>query len=535
MDKQLARIIDDNTPKFNSVIVDGLAVEQMPFAREYIDRIWRCAETGFPEGLVYIRSERCTPQEEFNEITRRNGKGTRYELAASDIFMMKYLFEYNGEPLKPAYMFLPYVRDAGLLKLRGSLLSVSPVLANKIIDVQENSIFVPLNGAKLTFERKTHYFKLDGKQHDASVVWSEIYNLSSKAKRVRGKPTMTMHHAMVHYLLCRYGLTRTFAEFGKAEVHCGHGEPNRQRFPETEWHICQSKGFKPHGIRGRLYTPTSFWLAIPKSQFNRLTAGMIAGLFYVVDHFPDLIDALDVDETHMWKIALGHAIFASNASVGKLVEDIEAHLTSLDTYIDEMAVEEFQREGLSINNIYELFLYMIEMLPELVMRPSSDSASMFGKRLSVLRFVLFDTTKAIFNFKFKLKANNKKQLTAKDIERVMSSTLKLERVFDISNGHGEVVSVTYPGDNKFLKITSNVALQNDNVGKGGAKKANLTDVSKILHASIAVVNQYSNLPKSNPTGRNRISPFLQITADGEVMENPLYSHIIEETQNKIRR
>lgn len=533
MDSQLADLVKATNPQFNQAIIDGLATQEIPFARRYLDRIWRCAETGFPPGLTYIRIERCTPQEEHAEIIKKKSSKSFFELAQSDVYMVRSLFKFEDEELPPRYLFLPFVRDAGILKLRGATFAISPVLANPVIDVQENGVFVPLNRAKLTFEKEFHFFLRDRKQEDVPVVWSEVHNLSKKARRMRGKPTIQCHHAMAHYLFAKYGLTETFQRFAGAQVQLGYGEPPAD-LTRSGWTVCQSRKIKPKGVRTKFYRPTDIWLAVPADKWDNLTSGLVGGFFYVADHFPEIISVEEVDEVRMWRIALGHAIFATNVSVGKLVEDVEAHLKSIDEYIDRMAYEEFQREGLEIHDIYQLYIYMIATLPDLVVRGGEDGASMYGKRLSVLRFVLFDVIKSIFNFMFKLNSNSKKVLSKNDIINAMNKHLKTECIFGLSTGHPEVASVSYPGDNKFLKITSNMVLQNENT-RGTSKKANLSDAKKQLRFSIAEVGQYSNLPKSDPTGRSRVNSYLQLGPEGEVLKNPAHDEIRDEVQPLIRR
>lgn len=533
MDKQLADLIKDNTPEFNLAITDGLACEQIKFAMRYLDRVWRCAEGGFPEGLVFVRAERCTPQEEFNEIIRRRNGRSRFELAQSDVYMVKYIFSYHGEELDPRFLYLPFVRDAGLITLRGATFAISPVLSNPIIDVQDNGVFVPLNRAKITFEREFHYIYRNGVQEGIPVVYSEVYNISAKFKRARGKPTIQCKHGMAHYLFCKYGLRETFKKFANTEIEIGRGDVP-EHLLAGEWEICSSKQIKPKGVRERYYSPTNIWLAVPTERWNTLSAGLVGGFFYTADHFPNLITVEEVDDTDLWCIAMGHAIFATDSSVGKLIEDVRTHLRSIDTYIDKMAQEEFEREGVIVTDIYQLFVYMIANLPDIVVEGGHGSASMYGKRLSVLRFVLFDIVKSIFTFLFRLSSNTKKVLTKSDIQNIMNKTLRTERIFEITSGHGEVTSISYPGDNKFLKITSNVVQQNENSGRG-AKKTNLADARKQLDFSIAEVNQYSNLPKSDPSGRGRINPMLQIGTGGEVIKNPEYADVRAQVQKLIRR
>src|SRR5687768_11868342 len=103
MDRELARLIDADTPKINPQIGNGLAVEHMKQCEKYLDDVFKAAAKGFPEGLLYLGSERCTPQEEFDENTKIKGNKRVFDVARSDIYMVKYLFSYKGVPLPPRF------------------------------------------------------------------------------------------------------------------------------------------------------------------------------------------------------------------------------------------------------------------------------------------------------------------------------------------------------------------------------------------------------------------------------------------------
>jgi hypothetical protein len=139
---------------------------------------------------------------------------------------------------------------------------------------------------------------------------------------------------------------------------------------------------------------------------------------------------------------------------------------------------------------------------------------------------------------FKLKKTAfKKELTFKDVYKIISKQLPMDSVLKMNNGgkHGEVNSVSLPGDNKFFKVTSNMILQTDSGRKRRSSSSGKTDKSKFLHVSIAEIGSYGVLPKSEPTGHTRINPWLRIDRDGCVERNPKYIELTDTVQRLIRR
>lgn len=534
MDTRLFDYIHEQFPKFNRTICDGLATEHLRVVERYIDRIWRCAEPGFPEGLRYEGYQRATPYEEFQVAPAKQKSKRIFEMARSDIYLVKYLFSYHGEMLPPRYLYLPFVRDGGIITLMGSTFSVSPVLADRAISVGVDSLFVPLNRDKLVFRRRLHHFMINGERTNSYIVWSNIYH-AQRDRSKQGMNFLNMDATPVHYLLARFGFTRTFAEFANASVFVGRSnEITEEKFPSNEWYICRSCGIKPSGLKWRTYYPNDITLAVRKSEYTFTVSSMIAAFFYIVDHFPDRISPEYVDDVTMWRVTLGKVAIDQTTSEGKLLNNVEAHLTSLDGYVDYMVKDWLREDGIEVNDIYDLFIYVIDVMPEFLAQSGSEISSMYGKRLTLLRYVMMDVIKGIFNFMFAFKTGAKKEVTVTEIKNAMNRYLKPRLVIRMNRGHGEVGSISSPGDNKVFKITGCIVLQANTTQSTKHSTRNI-DPSKFLHASIAEVGSFNNLPKSSPTGTSRINPYVRIDDAGGIQRDTRKVELIDRVQSQIQR
>jgi len=69
------QLLEQESPKMNTVMVRGLAVNRVAKIEEYIENVFKSAAKSFPPGLEYIGYRRCSPIEEYTESTRsRNNK-----------------------------------------------------------------------------------------------------------------------------------------------------------------------------------------------------------------------------------------------------------------------------------------------------------------------------------------------------------------------------------------------------------------------------------------------------------------------------
>lgn len=544
MDTEIARLIDLDTPKLNPALANGLATSHMPQTEEWIDKVFRTAAKDFPEGLVYAGCQRCTPKEEYREAVRKRNtrrglkKQTKstYETARSDIYLMKYFFKYNGELLDTRYLYLPFASQAGSITLGGSRFNISPVLSDRVISIPgPSSIFVRLLRDKFTFQRLPYSYKTSAdKRETIQVVYGQIYHPSGGKKQV--KPAVPAHTTAAHYLFAKYGVKETFQRFANVEPIVMEGI-NRSEWPDDHWVICESMKIPPKCFNRAPYEPTKLVIVVPRDRYTPMVKSLIAGFFYVVDHFPQLTQVEYINHPRPWMMAMAHMLFPSYTHHGRLYDDIGNHIESLDEYIDPIVRAKMAEINVNVLDMYEFLAFIIENFNEWLLGYSDKINSMYDKELSVLYYVLYDITSAIFKTHFKLKAAAKKGLSAKEINTIIGTYMKTGLIYGITKKSGVVSSNTYSGDNKTFKITSVLVPQSSSSSKGKNKnsdRAAISDPSKKMHVSIAEFGAYSGMPKSEPTGRGRINHHAITDHKGVMMRNPKNIEMLDRTQDKIK-
>lgn len=535
MDVRLFQHIFSTAPKMNPVLAEGVAVRQIELAPQYIDRIWRCAAKLFPEGLEYLGFSYCNPREEFQEKTRKRSGRPPLELSRSDVFMVKYHFALNGKPLVDRPLYLPFTGDAGEIYLRGSRFTISPVLADRCLSVSKGTVFIPVTRDKLTFSQFGWQFNVNGKTKSCFVQKSQIHHHRQDVQTKKLHGNIRAESTLAHYLFCRSGLTGAFATYFGCEVIVGTEEINEEKYPEDQWCICTSTGQKPLAVKSTYYEPTKLRLAIPKDQMNEAVESLVAGFFYLADIFPDRLTLEDIEEPELWCVLFGLITFGNASGEGKLYADFVNHLESLDQYIDEVAREELHDDGIMVDDIYQLFAYIIEHMPDIISR--SDVGNMEGKRLVTWKYVLYDIVKSIFYLSYKLRPKNKK-VSEKDIVAAFNRGLNPELVMKINSGHGEVTSITTPSDSMIFKHTSNAIPQdkatNNRAGSGDHDRT-FTNQALHLHSTYIAAGSILNLPKSDPTGTSRLNVYGEIGPAQDIRIRPEFKAILDDVQKKIQR
>lgn len=536
--------IKEDTPKLNPVLANGVAIEHINgtingYTRNvehYIDTIMRSAFNGFLPGFEYTGFRRTTPVEEFREVTKkRNSSKATIDVARHDAYMVEYMFRYNGVPIS-RFMYLPFVGEAGTIHISGSRFVVTPILSDRVISVGLNNVFVRLLKAKLTFNRLSHYYIANDIRENVQVAWSEIYNDKSTGG-IKVKKTVNASCTLAHYLFCKYGFEETFIRFGDCNPVVGNSETvNEQWYPRDQWVICSSSGVKPKGYGKTYYEPSELRVAVPKDKYTPMVKNLLGGFFYCVDHFPARIRSEYVNSTRLWMILLGHLIWSGNIGEGKLYNDVADHIASLDEYIDTLLTSNLKDIGYDCPDFYKLLAIIIEEFNGWLLTSDDRVNTMYNKELSVLYYVCYDITSAIFKLYFKLKAAQKKVLNEKKVVKHMTTILKPGLIFRLSKDHGEISTTTASGDNKALKLTTMLVPQSGSSRNRSRKdKKAISDPTNRLHASVAEVGGYANLPKSDPTGHSRLNLCLQIEPNGVVKRDPRFVELLDTVQASFKR
>lgn len=516
MSKLMDFICEHKIHKFNPIIANGVSVKQMERALEYIDYAFKLSAKSFPPPLTYAGYRKCTVQEEINFLTQKRSSKHNLELAQSDVFLVNFIFKWGDEELPPKPIMIPFLSKGGTMYARGKRFCAFPVLADETISVAKDDIFVPFLSAKVTFKRMQYWFRLDGLQRTEYLVYSKIHNHDpgkQPRRSTRANLSVKCASTIAHYLFGKFGLAATFKKFFDTDIVITEGLVDLRQYPESEYAICSSSQIKPRSVKNRNYRPNELKIIIPRNKLNNGTLGLLCGFFYVIDHYPDrfTVEALDgsIDELRLWRIIMGHVIFRNKDSEGALLLRVDEHYDSLDHYVDDMTREGLEAKGFVVSDLYDLMGLLIFEFTEILMK--TNPASMYGKMLAVNRYVLADIVKAISYFKYKIISIKNKELTANDINKHLNKYLKPEVISNGMKRHNEIVNVSCAGDNIMFNYTTKTILQENATGPSKSKApTSYRDRSKLLDISVAEAGSILVLPKSEPTGRTNINPYLQI-------------------------
>ena len=542
MKRQFAELLEDNTPKANPTIMEGLATRVIPYIQQFIDSNFRSISRSFPKGLRYIGCERCSTEEEFTVATKSKSNKKTYELSESSMFLVKYKFSYFDQDLDPVYLYVPFVQDAGLLYLRGSLSHISPVLTDKIISPDKSNLFVRLIKVKLIFERTNHTYVRDGKNDYVFVTYSDIYKPSKSDK---SKNSSKANTTVLHYLFCKYGFTETFKRYLGFVPVVGEDEINISNYPEKDWVICKSTGIIPekYSSNSKFYQPSKIRVAVPRVKWNSEVQNIIGNFFYIVDFFPSIkVDWLD--STSRWMYLMGCIIFSPEQGVSRLNERIEEHMNSLDNYLDDIVKEKIVELGYSIETFYDLIFIVLRDFDKFINVLSKNKNNLYERNFEILYYIIMPLIKNFVKMYYEInkKINKKggdKPLDFKSMNKTIGKFFKMNALISINHNNKCVTNVNYSGDNKYPKLTAICGVQQSSDTNGstrGSKSRGAPNSSKHLHVSAIEIGSLLGLSKSNPAPAYRTNMFVNVSIpDGKIIRNEETRALLDSVQEDFGR
>lgn len=537
--KRLTDLIREQIPKINPAIGAGYVHTQQDSFEPFIEGVINAVSRRFPPGIRFVECRRCTPEEEFKFSTQKRYDASTYEFAPSTIYLMRVDFSYQGIPLSPRYMYMPYLEYGDLMKLKGARYSAAGVLADRFISVTSDGIFVPLTSDRLNFSRLTHRFYEDGKRKVDYVIYSQIYH-NKKTKPKGNAATVTMTTSVLHYLMCDYGMTATAELLGIKGLVAGTSRDQRAALQQEGYVFFESDGLKPKGFRDGVFTPSRLWLAVPRTELDEdilhernIIRGFMASFFYIVDHFPTRTVLEYLDSKDFWRILLGHAIFASRESDGTLLNLTQVHMETVNRYVDPLSSMWAKSTGLDIDTFQDLLCHLMKNYTRQMIEAAEESSSMYGKSLMVHRFIFDDVVQMLFRLLYRLQPLfSRKVPSHQDVDSAFGKNFKSFEIMRLNRAsHPEIESVSVASSCMAFRMTTRVVLQANAMGK---KQESFDPYVMGLHVSVAEVTNHLAITKTEPTGRGQINPYVQIE-DGTVVRSAKFYELTEATQRLLRR
>lgn len=530
---------DEAFPKWNPVVARNICYEMMQNVESYIHDTFVSSQGDYPALLKFTGIERVDPKTEFEQ---GGWNKKTHEITQNSSYLVRVMFEYDGEQLEPFYMYLPYCYKGGLMVIGGAKFALTPVLIDPCISITDRNIYIPVGKNKIIFKTWPYHFLENGERRNKSVVYATVYRGSKRKPGQMGAPTRNMNATMAHYLFARYGLSGTFEKYlGVDSVAVGHDGFDNTNYPEDEWVLCSSFGRKPDKLYIKSYYAPNFTLAIRKEHYTDEAQCLIAALFYIADHFPAQFNDIDRDITKntFYQRILATVILPFEEHAPTAFSNMQKHITSLLSYVDEgLRQRLIAIEGIRVHDIFDLFANILFTYQERVTVTTRELTTMYNKQLVLLPYLLQEVIHNIYSLGWDLQASKEDPTFDKaKAERKIKNRLKggISFILKINTSkHKEAAAINSATDNLITKISSPVVTQARMSSPSSKRSRKPVTPDMTLSISIAEVGDLTSDAGCH-TGRSRLNMFVKVSDQGYIERNPELIDVVDKAQQQIGR
>lgn len=533
-----SQLMEQHLPKFNPDTTQGMAYTQFRDAERYLLSILNEVAANYPPDFKFIGMRRATPEEErahvHEKLANSNSKNFTIEIAESSVYLCFFTFQHisNGkaENIQIA-VYLPYVEKGSQMWIRGVRNTIIPVLTAPVFSVNSlhDQIFMKLPSTKITFTRTNHNVAIlqNGtiQKQLMLVVHARIHQTKPKDMPhydAKKDESVNMAHASILYPLCQYGLTDAFeryCHYTPEVIILNQDMSLPAGFDSTNKVIFMPTGDKPSTYKTSNYQPHRVAIAVPSEYAqDNMTLGFIGGLFYTMDSWSGMImnavqkDITSLDNPDLWRFILGKVVFLVTERVGVLVNEINRHMSYIDTMLDIQQISDLKREGIYVDNMIDLISYIIGNFYRIL--KEEDNCSLYGKRLLILRNVFEEIIKGINYISFYINSGRKKQpnQVAKEVRR----HLKTNKIFSITKRGSICSPILAPTDNMAIAMTNRMVMQSAISNKTSKKKTVVDDPEQLLHYSLVEASSIYAIKRSEISGRSLVNPYVNTSKNGVI-------------------
>lgn len=554
MDPKVLDLVDANIPKFNPTVVDGFAMREFENMVKYYDGVLKMVlSTIENRGVIFRGVKRVLPDELFKALSNKSGQ--LFEIHKESFFAVKLEFDWrepSGEikPFPPIYQFLIYTNNYSDVYVRDSLYSIKTVLCDRGLSVtKEGRIFVKIIGYKFKVgvENFTyHKIATECRPYRQLPISTNMPSnrFYSPGEAWKVNPNTTPTPLLCWYIFANYGFDKAMREFGECDYKVASLECLIEQCKDDEdWSIFALTGnpnpkMLESDSNGMPLYPADIAIAVrPHSrlrsgELSTLANQYIAGLLYAVDVATGFMTIDSINDNSFWMYLIGRCSVKNKKGPSTIMRFMGEHFSTMNEYLVDESIRHFAKQGIMVNNMYELFNYIISNRAELVR--TTDRANVLHKRLSVLEFCL-DTLITAAN-KFKHEIKNSTNLNYARVSRNLTSRFHLRGIENARNDANftqESTPTDAPIVDYLLGIVNQSKVFKARSPNKGGEEFDPYDPANAIHASTAFGCSYQRITDPEPSGRGFFNPCIALTSDYYITVKPELKELYEQTEHRL--
>lgn len=533
MNNLMRKIMDNNVPKFSKAVVDGTVKDVFETLPVYLDKVLHSSIRSLNKNvkLKYNGYSYVDPEEDFHSNYLNTSSKNPFDLAHSDVYPLKFHFEYNGVPFEKVIL-LPYGRKGNIMMMSGTKYVVVPVLSDTVISPEAHQVFVRLLKDKLTFRNNSFNVIYNGEQTNGLLIWVEIMKNTAKSGDL-GKPLASIGL----YLLGKYGFKGVIEKYFKKELK---GLMNRDLRPDDviiqmedseelrkTHNVFESTKIRPPEVK----TPGQYIghdvkifinKDIPETSFiKNFIYGLIHSLDTLPAEAPEIMEYIKTgnveDETFKWKMILGTIAYKGSFSTIRISADIKEHFNSVEYYVDSIIKDQLKEISIYVDDFFDLLYYILKKYSEWTLSAKYYNSDIRNRYIDIKYYICYEI---IIGFNKVILSLNKRMQKAQDQEKtireneifkIFQEDFKKNAIYSLvksSIPHLNIIGADSTTDLMYPKCTSCLEDQSRGDGVKRSSTPRFPEAARFIHGSDVLLGSILYLGKLVPSGRFKSNVYM---------------------------
>ena len=377
----LVKRITKELPKFNDKVLTGIRKKETAELIEFISARYRECAAAISPNLFLLGYEILPPVERLKAELAAKPKRNVINIRGDEAILVEFKFRFDDTTFTNQ-LYVPYIYEDSTFVIGGTRCECQLSVTEKIFSVRTrtNGVTIKVIRSPISFWKNTiHiFYEINTEvQHVGHVVTCKIHGKKSSVNKKKLQPTA------VHYLLCKHPLPDVLKMFGfdgDSITFC----QKPSKYAEDRYY------FKAQNLA---INRDPVLMSVNKELFDeqRVFADIVSTISYVMCGFRsiDLVDLLTSSVT-TFRILLGKILYSSSAGIDRVhaLSYMDKHIESIDLYVDSYTKDIMKMNGMAVNDIYELLVFLVQSIDGIVL--ASPNNNMYNKRIETINNVIAD-------------------------------------------------------------------------------------------------------------------------------------------------
>jgi hypothetical protein len=500
--EKILSAVKEQLPKFNDKALIELRKKELDNAIDFIrERI--------EEALIIIREdvhlellEIVPPYERVSYELKANRITNSVNIDSNEMVLVKFVFRFGDEKFDK-YLYVPYRFEDTFTIINGTKYNFQLCLIEKIFSRINNGFTIKLLRSPISFWKNKlfSFTTIDGSTTiTETAIEVKIYYKKQNKNRNRLRPTL------VHYLLCKFGFNGSLDKLDIPRDKCLFVK-DKDDDPDYVFFKAQNIAMQRKPIL----------LKVHKSLLKRNDVRrFIVAVLYINNGFKKILyDDLIMDSITVYRVMLGRIIYSKDIVAISAFNYMTDHINSFDSYLDTITKTMFHNEGIMINDIYEMLVYIFYNIDRILLEYTNNN--FYNKRFTSFYLAIIDTLVVSLNNSIYDNEKDKNRQHLLSVIKKMLSIFPRRIIKDLYSGPNVRMNPDQYNDNTLLS-TGMKLIKQLGVNKTNSSTAIGAPVNK-FHPSFVAVESLVGFASSNPSTNAIINPFVEIDDHGGIIKD----------------